>query len=176
MACSTLSRLSSTLKPSQLMTILDASIRPLIQIKSTAGFKLRDAPEKMSSLPEDPEDRVKILMMPNPTANTLRDEKINSPTRLLAATWAYHISNVFGKGTTQQKIQESYSVQAKQLAACITGRKYLGEQTRREDYPGPMKEPPHRRNPQPHQPQPSKSNVNTMFTTTFTCSRQKSAR
>ena len=72
LACSTLSRLSSTLKPSQVMTILDTSIRLLIQIKSTAGFKLQDTHEKASSLPEDPEDRVKILMMPNPMANTLR--------------------------------------------------------------------------------------------------------
>ena len=40
LACSTLSRLSSTLKPFQLMTILDASIRLLIQIKTTTAFKL----------------------------------------------------------------------------------------------------------------------------------------
>ena len=40
MACSTLSRLSGTLRPSQLMTILDASIRPLVQIRSTDTFKL----------------------------------------------------------------------------------------------------------------------------------------
>ena len=80
----------------------------------------------MSGLPDDPEERVELLMMPSPTANTTRDEQVNSPTRLLAATWAYRISNIFGKGTTQRKIQESYSVQAKQLAACITGRKYLG--------------------------------------------------
>ena len=40
MACSTLSRLSDTLKPSQLMTILDASIRLLVHIRSTDTFKL----------------------------------------------------------------------------------------------------------------------------------------
>ena len=39
-ACSVLSRLSSALKPTQLMTILDTSIRPLIQIKTTLAFKL----------------------------------------------------------------------------------------------------------------------------------------
>ena len=60
------------------------------------------------------------------TARTLRDEKVNSPTRLLVATWAYRVSNIFGKGSTQRKTQESYSVRAKQLAACNTGRKYLG--------------------------------------------------
>ena len=39
-ACMVLSRLSSTLKPTQLMTILDTSIRLLIQIKTTSAFKL----------------------------------------------------------------------------------------------------------------------------------------
>ena len=90
----------------------------------------------MSELPDDPEERVELLMMPNPAANTIKDEKINSPTRLLAATWAYKISNIFGKGTTQRKIQELYSIQAKQLAACITGRKYLGGADRKRRISG----------------------------------------
>ena len=90
----------------------------------------------MSRLPDNPEERVELLMMLNPTANTIRDEKVNSPTRLLAATWAYRISNIFGKGTTQQKIQESYSVWAKQLAACIMGRKYLGVADRKRRLSG----------------------------------------
>ena len=72
MACSTLSRLSGTLRPSQLMTILDASIRPLVQIRSTDTFKLRSTEEKAPSLPEDPEDRVEMLMVPDPKANTLK--------------------------------------------------------------------------------------------------------
>ena len=57
-ACSVLSQLSSTLQPTQLLTILEASIRPLIQIKTTSAFKLRDIPEKMSEQPDDPEERV----------------------------------------------------------------------------------------------------------------------
>ena len=43
-ACMALSRLSSTLKPTQLMTLLDTSIRPLIQIKTTSVIKLHDSP------------------------------------------------------------------------------------------------------------------------------------
>ena len=124
--CSTLSRLSSTMSPTQLMTILDTTIRPLIQIKTTAAWKLSDTPEETGGLPDDPEERVEFIMLPNPMARTIRDEKINSPTRLLVATWAYRVSNVFGKGSTQRKIQEAYSVRAKQLSACIMGRKYLG--------------------------------------------------
>ena len=100
-ACSVLSRLSGTLKPRQLMTVLEASTRPLIQIKTTSAFKPPNVPGKMSELPDDPEERVELLMMPNPAAKPIKDEKINSPTRLLAATWAYWVSNIFGKGTTQ---------------------------------------------------------------------------
>ena len=121
MACSTLSRLSGTLKPSQLMTILDASIRSLVQIRSTDTFKLRSTEEKAPSPPEDLEDRVEMLMVPDLMANTLKNEKINSTTRLLVATWAHRVSNVYGKGSTQRKIQEVYSMRAKQLSAYITG-------------------------------------------------------
>ena len=118
------------------MTILDASIRPLIQIKATTAWKPRDTPEETRGLPDDPEERVKLMLLPTPTARTLRDEKINSPTRLLVATWAYRVSNVFGKGSTQRKIQEVYSVWAKQLSACITGRKYLGGADRKRRLSG----------------------------------------
>ena len=121
LACSVLSHLSGTLKPRQLMTVLEASTRPLIQIKTTSAFKPPNVPGKTSELPDDPEERVELLMMPNPAARPIKDEKINSPTRLLAATWAFRVSNIFGKGTTQQKIQEAYSVWAKQLVTCITG-------------------------------------------------------
>ena len=45
-ACSTLSRLLSTMRPANLRTILDASIRPLIEIKTTTAWKLRDTPRR----------------------------------------------------------------------------------------------------------------------------------
>ena len=92
----------------------------------TTAWKLRDTPEEKEILPDDQEERVELLLLPTPMARTLCDKNINSPTRLLVATWAYRVSNVFGKGSTQRKIQELYSVQAKQLSACITGREYLG--------------------------------------------------
>ena len=88
-ACSTLSRLSSIMRPASLMMILDASIRPLIQIKTTMAWKPCDTPKETRGLPDDPEERVELMLLPTPMARTLRDEKINSSTRLLAATWAY---------------------------------------------------------------------------------------
>ena len=144
MAYSSLSRLSSTMRPADLRMILDASIRPLIEIKMTVAWKLRETPEE-KELPDDQEECVELLLLPTPMARTLRDEKVNSPMRLLVAAWAYRVSNIFGKGLTQRKTQESYSVRAKQLAACITGRKYLGgaERKRRlsgtDDGPPPVK-------------------------------------
>ena len=96
----------------------------------------------MASLPEDPEDRVEMLIVPDPTANSLKNEKINSTTRLLAATWAHRVSNVYGKGSTQRKIQELYSIRAKQLVACITGRKYLGGAERKRRLSGTDDGPP----------------------------------
>ena len=96
------------------------------------------------------------MLLPTPTARTLRDEKINSPTRLLAATWAYRVSNVFGKGSTQRKIQEVYSMQAKQLSTCIMGQKYLGVRIKREGYLGMTRVHPHQRN---HLHLPSKLHI-----------------
>ena len=100
-ACSVLSHFSGTLNPRQLMGVLQASTRPLIQVKTTSAFIEPDVPGKTTELPEDLEERVKLLMMPNPTARSLKDEKINSLTRLLVVTWVYRVSNVFSKGTTQ---------------------------------------------------------------------------
>ena len=70
-ACSTLSRLSNIMRPANLMTILDASIRPLIQIKTTTAWKPRDTPEETRVLPDDPEERVELMMLPTPMARTL---------------------------------------------------------------------------------------------------------
>ena len=140
-ACSVLSHLSGTLQPRQLMTILEASTRPLIQIKTTSAFKPPDISGKMGELPDDLEERVELHMMPNPEAKPIKDEKVNSPTRLLAAMWAYRISNIFGKGTMQCKIQELYSMRAKQLAASIMGRKYLGGADKKRRLSGTDKGP-----------------------------------
>ena len=125
-ACSVLARLSMTLTPPQLMATLRAATRPLIQVNALEGLldKIR-TPKKMD-LPEDTSTRVLITMTPDPTSKKLQDERINSPTRLLAASVAYKILCKFGGGTTQTLMQSRYSVKAKQLAACLTGCKYLG--------------------------------------------------
>ena len=65
-------------------------------------------------------------MTPNAGSQYIRNEKPNSPTRLLAATLVVKILNKFRTGVTQRSLQETYEVQAKQLAICITGHKYMG--------------------------------------------------
>ena len=47
MACGLLSRLSRTLKPSQLLTIIKASIRPLIQLNTLATLETPTTQEKI---------------------------------------------------------------------------------------------------------------------------------
>ena len=140
-ACSMLNRLSRNLKPRQLMVVLQASIRPLIQVKVTSALTEPDGPGRTRELPEKQEERVELLMIPDPTSKSLKNKRINSPTKLLAAMWAFRIINVFSRGTTQRKIQELYSVWAKQLAACITGKKYLGSTNRKRRLSGPNEGP-----------------------------------
>ena len=125
-ACGLLSRLSRTLKPDQLLTIVQASIRPLVQLTTPVALETLCGTKDPQELPDDQPERVKILLTPDAQAILLQKEKPNSPTRLLAATYAYKILNKFGPGTTQRSLQETYQVKAKQLATCITGCKYLG--------------------------------------------------
>ena len=58
-------------------------------------------------------------MTPDPGADTIKTRKINSSTRLLAATCAFKVLNRFGGGMqTQRKIQEAYDMcKSQQLAA-----------------------------------------------------------
>ena len=65
-------------------------------------------------------------MVPVATSGRLAQEKPNSVTRLLVATLLFKVLNRFADGTTQREQQETYGVRPKQLALCITGRKYLG--------------------------------------------------
>ena len=135
-ACSLLSRLSRTLKPEQLLTIVKASIRPLVQLTTPIALETLCGTKDPQELPDDQPERVKILLTPDAQATLLRKEKPNSPTRLLAATYAYKILNKFGSGTMQRGLQETYQVKAKQLATCITGCKYLGGADRKRKSSG----------------------------------------
>ena len=119
-------RLACKLKPNQLMLVLKSSIRPLIQLRSTAGVDMEATTSKPTELPEKQAKRIEMLITPDPNAPQFKKEKINSPTRLLVATYSFKIVNAFTDGKTQRGLQERYQVKAKQLAACITGRKYLG--------------------------------------------------
>ena len=108
------------------MIIIKASIRPLIQLNAVARLDVTAAASKPSDMPEEQTEWVKLMLTPNPEVPLLKKEKISSSTRLLAATYTFKILTKFGNGTTQRKMQESYQVKAKQLAACIMDRKYLG--------------------------------------------------
>ena len=93
-ACGLLGRLSRTMKPDQLMTIINASIRPLIQLNALTPMET--TPKTHPELPDDQATRVKMMLTPDPMAPLLKKEKTNSSTRLLAATYSFKILNKFG--------------------------------------------------------------------------------
>ena len=131
MACSLLGRLSRTLNPEQLMIIIKASIRPLIQLNAMARLDTTTTASKPLELPEEQTEHVKLMLKPHPEASLLKKERINSATRLLAAMYVFKILNKFSNGTTQRRMQEEYQVRLKQLSLCLTGRKYLGGTNRK---------------------------------------------
>ena len=79
-ACGLLGRLLRMLNPDQLMTIIRASIRPLIQLKALTTLDTEPAPKKPPELPQDQLDRVKLMLAPDPMVPLLNKEKINSST------------------------------------------------------------------------------------------------
>ena len=126
-ACSCLARLSRTLNAQQLHIVLQSTIKPLITLKTLPKYVEQVAAhEKPEGHTEDRKSEVIQMITPDASFHIIRKEEANSPTRLLAAVFAFKIINKFGGGTTQRKMQEIYNVKAKQLATCITGRKYLG--------------------------------------------------
>ena len=91
-------------------------------------------------------------MMPDPTSRSLKDEKINSPTHLLAATWAFRISNIFGKGTTQRKIQDVYQCAGQAVGGLHNGEEISGGSLiEKGGCPDPTRDPQHERS-HPHLP------------------------
>ena len=82
--------------------------------------------KEMKDLPDNKTDQIRITMTPDTKSQYLRNEKINSLMGLLAAIFTFKLLNKFGEGVTQRKMQETYEVQAKQLATCITGHNYMG--------------------------------------------------
>ena len=95
-------------------------------MRAAVGIELESLTDAPAELPDDQDERIEIMMFPDQNTPLLKKENINSPSRLLTATYAFKIINKFGKGVTQRALQERYQVKAKQLAACITGRKNLG--------------------------------------------------
>ena len=130
-ACGLLSRLSRTLKPAQLLTIIKASIRPLIQLNTLTTLETPSTQEKLQELPDEQQERVKLMLTPDPQASLLHKEKVNSATRLLTATYTFKILNKFRASTTQKQMQGTYLVKPKQLSSCLMGRKYLGGSDRK---------------------------------------------
>ena len=82
-------------------------------------------------LPDDRHTQVMMMMTPAMMSKEFTQERPNSTTRLLAATFTFKVMKKFGDGITQCKLQQQYQVKPKQLALCIMGQKYLGGNERK---------------------------------------------
>ena len=143
-SCELMGALSHSLSSRQLLLLLKASVRPLVQINTLGGFL--DKPRTgvtEGGLPETRDDKVLTTMTPAPSSEFIKNERINSLTRLVAATLAFKILHKFADGTMQRRMQERYDIRPKQLALYLTGRRYLGGQTEKDDCQDKMMEPQH---------------------------------
>ena len=91
-ACSMLGILSRVLTGKQLLLTLRASMWPLVQLNIVEKFWKDPAQKsKKTDLPDDLHHRIALTMIPDASAESIKRESGNSPTRLLAATLAFHI-------------------------------------------------------------------------------------
>ena len=79
-SCGLMGALSRSLSSKQLLLLLKASVRPLIQINTIRGFLDEPKASMMGKgLLESKDDRVLTTMTPAPSSEILKKEKINSP-------------------------------------------------------------------------------------------------
>lgn len=124
--CGRLSSLSNVLSPAQLIMVLKATIRPMLQVNAVQ--KYLDTPmvaERKVHLPDNRGEWIKITMILDPGSENLKKEKANSGIWLHAVTHSYRILRMFTNGTTQKDMQERHKVRPKQLSLCIMGKSYL---------------------------------------------------
>ena len=147
-ACGLIRVLSQLLNLRQLFMLLKACVRPIVHFNTLPKFIEQVGQEaKPQGVPEDRGERIRITMVPNAESKFIKKEKPNSPLCLLAATLAFKILNFFRMGVTQRKLQEEFNVKAKQLALCITGRKYMGGSERKWKLSRSEDEPPTSKRP-----------------------------
>ena len=91
-SCSMLSLLSRYLSSAQLMLVLKASVRPMVQLNAVQSFLNSPVTSKRKTeLPDNRSAQVKLTMIPDPNSEHIKKEKANSVMCLLVATFAYKI-------------------------------------------------------------------------------------
>ena len=80
-SCGLMGALSHLLSSRQLLLLLKASIRPLVQINTLRGFLNKPRADVTGSgLLETRDDRVLATMTPAPSSEIIKNERVNSPT------------------------------------------------------------------------------------------------
>ena len=78
--CGRMSMLAKVLNPSQLMLVMKATLRLMVQLNTTAAFL--DTPASSchrKEVPQNRGERVQLTMVPDPNAAELRMDHINIP-------------------------------------------------------------------------------------------------
>ena len=100
--CSSLRILSRTLTSCQLLLLLKASLRPLVQLNKASGlFKEPNLSNQKMELPKEQHKQVRLTMTPITTSGKVSQERPNSMTMLLAPMMTFKVLKRFGDGMTQ---------------------------------------------------------------------------
>ena len=124
--CTNVAALAKITDRATLMTVINGSVRPLVQLNVPEGFLNPLEDRKAPSSEEEKREKVKKTVLPIPDATYLKHEPHNGPTRILtAAVWLRLSRKYFNEGTAKEAC-EHFLVRAKELSRVLTGRKYLG--------------------------------------------------
>ena len=126
-----MSSLCKVLNPQQLMLIMKNAVHPLIHLNASPGLFNPPLKKECKELPNNHEEQVHDMMIPNPKEKIFVKEVHYNSTCLLAATLAFYIDRSFRKSCTMKEVRECFIIRTKQLSLCITGRKYLGGSERK---------------------------------------------
>ena len=132
-ASSTLGRLLRILSGKQLLTVLKASIHPLIQINALENlWKDPAVIQQKAELLEDTYRRVKLTMILDPMTEAMRHESINKPNMSVGGHPSIqNVKEIWWWYNPEINAGEIQCKAKKQLSLYITSTKYLGGMDRK---------------------------------------------
>lgn len=124
-ACENLSSFAKVCKLEQIMLTMKCTIHPLVQLVGSHSIWWTDPTAMKEGTPRWPR-WVRLTMIPNHEATSIKSEKDYSVTRILATVVLYKLQQHFISGTTQVSVMAKFHVCPKPLFLCITSKQYFG--------------------------------------------------